>query len=86
MLWISVHPVLVLPMDVSPKWHVTSAAEMSYFFAINMVMEINIKPEYKDYWRGDTVLRDSYVAAIMTRLRYEKLSQYFHCSVEGQKL
>ena len=63
-----------------PKWHVTSAAEMRYFFAINMVMGINMKPEYKDYWRGDTVLRDSYVAAIMRQLRYEKLTQYFHCS------
>ena len=51
-----------------PKWHVTSAAEMRYFFAINMVMGINVKPEYKDYWRGDSVLRDSFVSAIMTRL------------------
>ena len=51
-----------------PKWHVTSAVEMMSFFAINMVMGINIKPEYRDYWRGDEVLRDSYVSAIMTRL------------------
>ena len=68
-----------------PKWHVTSAAEMRSFFAINMVMGINMKPEYKDYWRDNTVLRDSYVTAIMTRLRYEKLTQYFHCLVEGQE-
>lgn len=73
-------------LDTSdPKWHMTSADEMHYFFAINMVMGINVKPEYKDYWRGDIVLRDSYISAIMTRLRYEKLTQYFHCSVNGQE-
>ena len=50
-----------------------------------MVMGINVKPEYKDYWRGDEVLRDSYASATMTWLRYEKLTQYFHCLVEGQE-
>ena len=67
------------------KWHPTTGDEMHSFFAINMVMCINIKSEYKDYWRGDTVLRDTYVSAIMNRQRYEKLSQYFHCSVAVQE-
>ena len=47
-----------------PKWQVTSAAEMMSFLAINMVTGINVKPEYKDYWRGDEVQWDSYVSAI----------------------
>ena len=63
------------------NWHVTNVEEMRAFFAINMAMGISEKPEYKDFWCADPVLRNMFISSTMPRLRYEKLCHYLHCSV-----
>ncbi|KAI0210525.1 hypothetical protein LSAT2_004722, partial [Lamellibrachia satsuma] len=58
---------------------------MKAFVGINLEMGIKVLPEYKDYWSSDPVLNDPFVSGIMPRKRYEKLSQYFHCSITAEE-
>ena len=58
------------------KWHATTAIEMGIKKDL---------PEYKDYWATDPILHDAIVLSVMTRLRYEKLSQYLHCSIAANE-
>ena len=43
-------------------------------------MGIHNFPEYRDYWSSDLALNVPYVSNKMSRHRYEKLCEYFHCS------
>ena len=64
-----------------PRWHPTTAYEMRAFVATGF----SERPEYRDYWSEDLILHDRFVSGVMTRHRYEKLSQYFHCSLPGEE-
>ena len=66
-------------------WKPTSAEEMRAFVAINMAMGINQSPEYKDAWSVDPIARNGFISSVMSRTRYEKLSQYMHCSVASRQ-
>ena len=48
-------------------------------------MGVSERPEYRDYWSEDLILHDRFVSGVMSRHRYEKLSQYFHCSLPGEE-
>ena len=52
--------------------------EMRAFFAVNIMMGIISLPSYEMYWKADSRLNQSSVSAVMTKRRYEKLSQYVH--------
>ena len=52
--------------------------EMRTFFAMNIMMGIISLPSYEMYWKADSRLNQSSVSAVMTKRRYEKLSQYVH--------
>ena len=67
-------------------WKPTSAEEMRAFVAINMAMGINQSPEYKDAWSVDPIVRNGFISSVMSRTRYEKLSQYMHCSVAANEV
>ena len=67
-------------------WKSTSAEEMHAFMAINMAMGIDQSPEYKDAWSGDPIVRNLFIRSVMSRTRYEKLSQYMHCSVAANEV
>ena len=58
---------------------------MKAFVGINMQMGIKVLPEYKDYWSSDPALNDPFISKTMSRKRYEKLSQYFHCSIAAEE-
>ena len=62
-----------------PHWQSTTAAEMRAFVGLNIAMGVKDLPEY--YWSDETVLHDAFVVGVMSRCRYEKLVQYFHCSL-----
>ena len=66
-------------------WYPTSPVEMRAFFAVNMRMNISEFFQDEDFWSEDPVLQVSYVASIMSQLRFEKLCQYLHCSVPHDK-
>ena len=67
------------------SWHPTTAIELKAFVAINITMGIKELPEYKDYWATDPILHDPFVSGTMTRKRFEKLSQYIHCSIAADE-
>ena len=66
-------------------WHPTTAQEMEAFVGINIAMGITDLPEYRDYWAEDPTLHDAFTAGVMSRRRYEKLVQYFHCSLAADE-
>jgi hypothetical protein len=61
-------------------WEATNEEELKAFISINILMGIDDKSEYTDYWSEDTALHNAYISSKMTRSRFEKLCQYFHCS------
>ena len=61
-------------------WTKTDALEMRAFVGINILMGIKQTPEYNDSWSTDSALNDGYISSVLSKNRYEKLSQYFHCS------
>ena len=68
-----------------PYWHPTSAAEVQAFVGINIAMGMADLPEYKDYWSEEPILHNPYITSVMSRWRYEKLCQYFHCSLAAEE-
>lgn len=67
-------------------WLPTDAAEMRAFFGLNILMGVNPKPEYVDYWSTDPFLGVSGFLQTMTVNRYEKLCQYIHCNNAAARL
>ncbi|XP_041455728.1 piggyBac transposable element-derived protein 4-like [Lytechinus variegatus] len=63
-----------------PAWTPTNKDEIKAFISINILMGINHTSEYQDCWSNDPALRNEFVSSLMTKNRYEKLSQYLHCS------
>ena len=47
-------------------------------------------PEYRkqsdrNYWSEEPILHNEFISGLMSRRRYEKLVQYFHCSVANEE-
>ncbi len=61
-------------------WKPTYGDEIKAFVGISILMGLKQMPEYNDYWSNDPMMNDSYIASRMSKNRYEKLSQFFHCS------
>ena len=61
-----------------PRWTPTSPEEIKAFFSIQIIMGIHQLPEYSLYWADDKNLNVPGVSEVMTKARYEKLSQYLH--------
>ena len=59
---------------------------MKAFVGINIAMGVKDLPEYRDYWSEEPILHDAFVAGVMSRRRYEKLVQYFHCSLPDDEV
>ena len=67
------------------NWKPTTGEEMEAFIGINVAMGLKDMPEYKDYWSTDPVLNDHYISGVMSRHRYEKISQYLHVTKPGEE-
>ncbi|XP_021362256.1 piggyBac transposable element-derived protein 4-like [Mizuhopecten yessoensis] len=59
------------------SWLATTAREMKTFLGIIVFMSLLDLPNAKVYWSSDWMFQTS-LPPIMTRLRFEKLAQYFH--------
>ena len=68
-----------------PHWQATTASEMKSFVGLNIAMGIKDMPEYKDYWSEEPILHDAFISGLMSRRRYEKLVEYFHCSIATEE-
>lgn len=64
-----------------PVWHNTTPDEMKAFIGIHMIMGmVEGLPMYKVMWATNPLLQSSAIPAIMSRTRFMKLVQYFHCN------
>nr|XP_006820728.1 PREDICTED: piggyBac transposable element-derived protein 4-like [Saccoglossus kowalevskii] len=61
-------------------WSPASSEEISALIGIIAIMGVDSKPEIADYWSTYQAIRNDYIANIMSRNRYQKLMQYFHCN------
>ena len=68
------------PGYLDAKWSDTSVAEIRALFGINVIMGITNLPQYHFYWHHDKFVGNVGIKDTMTRLRYEKLTQYLHVS------
>ena len=59
-------------------WKETTAVEMKLFIFIQFMFGIHRMPETAMYWSSDPLLRVSAIADVMSKGRFQKLSQYFH--------
>ena len=55
-----------------------TAQEMKLFLFINIMFGLHQLPAYSHYWSTDPLLGVPAVSSCMPRLRYEKISKYFH--------
>ena len=62
----------------------TSAMEICCFLGLHIYMSIVQLPSYKMYWSSDHLFGNFPVKAIMIRVRFEKILQYFHASDSAQ--
>ena len=60
------------------QWKITNAAEMKLFIFIQYMFGIHRMPDTAMYWSTDPLLRVPAIADVMSRNRFQKLSQYFH--------
>jgi hypothetical protein len=60
------------------NWVPTTESEMRAYIGMNVVMGIHVLPELHHYWASDDFLGVPAVNRVMTRMRFEKLSHYFH--------
>lgn len=51
------------------KWSRTNVDEMKAYFGICMIMGINRRPEYLDYWSGDPMIGNAGFRNVMTLTR-----------------
>ena len=59
-------------------WKETTTVEMKLFIFIQFMFGIHRMPETAMYWSSDPLLRVSAIADVMSKGRFQKLSQYFH--------
>ena len=59
-------------------WEHATVEDIRVFLGIRIFMSVMDLPSIKMYWAEDTFLGRFAIANVMTRDRFEKLSQYFH--------
>ena len=62
------------------KWHDTTRQEVKAYFGMCLVMGINNLPRLAMYWSSDPFIGNTGIQNIMTKNRFEELSQYLHFS------
>ena len=62
------------------KWQDTTQTEMKAFFGITVIMGINSLPQLALYWSTDIFLGNAGIQSVMTKNRFEELTQYLHFS------
>ena len=62
------------------KWHDVTRQELKAYFGICLVMGINNLPRLAMYWSSDPLIGNTGIQNIMTKNRFEELSQYLHFS------
>ena len=59
-------------------WADTTEDEIRFFFGILILMGVNERPQYRDYWSTDPALNCPYISSRITRNRFEQLMHCIH--------
>lgn len=62
------------------KWQEVTVSEMKAFVDIHVIMSVIQLPSYKPYWTTDSMFKIPGIPSVMTRDRFDKILQYFHCN------
>ena len=62
------------------KWHDVTRQELKAYFGICVVMAINNFPRLAMYWSSDPLIGNTGIQNIVTKKRFQELSQYLHFS------
>lgn len=62
------------------NWKAVTSGELMRFFAIRIIMGINKKPEMKQYWSRDEILKQPLIPKLMSQDRYFEILKNLHFS------
>ena len=62
------------------SWIDTTEEEMRFFFGMLLLVGVNERPQYRDYWSSDPALKCTYISSRITRNRYEQLMRCLHAN------
>ncbi|KAK3750318.1 hypothetical protein QZH41_010822, partial [Actinostola sp. cb2023] len=62
----------------SAIWKDVTKPEMKSYFGICVIMGVNVLPKVADYWKDDPFLGNEGIKRVMTRNRYQEISQFLH--------
>lgn len=67
------------------KWKDVTAQELNAYFGMCIIMVINSFPRISMYWSSDSFIGNSGLQNIMTKNRFEEISQYLHFNDSSQE-
>ena len=67
-----------IAVKLNPKWRAVTKEEIKAYLGIRMYMSIVKLPETRMYWAKDNFFRNFGICTVMTRDRFDKISQYFY--------
>ena len=65
---------------IDKSWQPTTPDEIQTFIGMRVYMSVVDLPELRMYWSEDKFFGNFGISEVMPRLRFEKLSQYFHAN------
>ena len=78
--WYQTNKRIIDPDYTNRLWYPMSRQEISVYLGILILFGLSPSARTRDYWFSDPFLGNDYVKKIMMEKRFEKMTQYFHCS------
>ena len=69
-----------------PRWTPVTEEEMKAWLGMRVAMSILYLPQTAMYWSTDSLFGNLAIKKVMTRDRFDKISQYFHLNDSMQNL
>ena len=71
----------ILSPDYQDKlWNNVTSSEMQAYSGLTILFGLSPSSRTRDYWSSDAFLGNTFVKNIMPEKRFEKITQYLHCS------
>ncbi|XP_068720561.1 piggyBac transposable element-derived protein 4-like [Montipora capricornis] len=67
------------------KWQDVTAQDLCAYFGMCIIMGINSLPKIPMYWSSDSFIGNSDIQNVMTKNRFEEISQYIHFNDSSQE-
>ena len=83
--WYQTNKRIIDPDYPNRLWYPISRQEISAYVGLLIIFGLSPSAQTRDYWSSDPFLCNDYVKKIITEKRFEKMTQYFHCSDRGSE-